>query len=202
MGNPWAPPDQSQPPAQAPDRQPPVAPDGTAWPAPGAPGTGPHVPGPVPPGGPVPPEGAGPQPVLPPDPAGVARASRASAWSAGALLVGVLLSAAPYPAMFLAPVAAVAGLALAIVAVVRAARARARGAVVALPVVLIVSSLAWTGISAQTLLYADATRDYQQCRSAALTHQAQRACTDQLEVAMRERLGSLVNLGGAPATGS
>ncbi|UZN02123.1 hypothetical protein [Cellulomonas sp. S1-8] len=212
MGNPWAPPDHSAPPGQptpgqalpgAPggaarppsDAPPPAAPGGR--PAPGGPGA------PVPPGGPagpVPPGGPGPRPVAPPDPAGVARTTRTAAWSAACLLVAVLLVSAPYPALLLAPVASLAGLVLAILAVVRAVRARARGPVVALSVVLVVSSVAWTGVSAQSLLYVDARRDYQECRAGALTQQAQRGCSTQLEQDMEDRVRSITGFVGTPPT--
>jgi len=116
------------------------------------------------------------------------------------LLLGVVLVGAPYPALFVAPLAAVGALTLAILAVVRAARARAQGPVVALSVVLVVASLGWTGVSAQTLLYADAAREHHRCEAAALTQQAQRACAAQLERDMSDRLGSLVGIVGRPTT--
>lgn len=233
MGNPWAPPDQSQPRdpgAQPGDGAPPTAP-GAAWhpgqagppagaqggpppgppaaphqgpyaggPYPGGPG-GPHPGGPGGPGGPHPPHGGwqqppGPRPPAPPDPAGVARATRAAVWSACLLLLGVLLMSAPFPGLLLAPVTAVASLTLAIVAVVRAARARARGQVVGLAVVLIAASLLWTVLSSQSLLYVDAVRDLQSCSGAALTQQAQRACQTQFDQAVQDRVGSLVGRRG------
>ncbi|MBO3088572.1 hypothetical protein J4038_09790 [Cellulomonas sp. zg-ZUI40] len=202
MGNPWAPPDNSPSPGGPASEQ-------QAPPAPGAPAPAPQdAPPPAPhgadrpPAGPVPhpaPGAPGPHPVRPPDPAGVASASRTAAWTAATLLVSVLLVSAPWPAMLVAPAAAVAGLVLGIVAVVRAARAHGRGSVVALPVVLVVASLVWVGISAQTLLYVDATRDYARCESAALTQQAQRGCAVQLEDDMRERLESLLGRVGVPS---
>jgi len=218
MGNPWAPPERSttpdhatpdhatqdhatqdhatQEPAapgrQAPTEQPP-APHGVGLPG------GPQHPDPAAPGGPWAPHPGAPVPTepphgTPPDPAGVARATRTAAWSAGALLVAVLLTGAPYPGMLAAPLASVAGLVLAILAVVRAAGAHGRGPVVALPVVLLVAALGWTVISSASLLYVGAARDYQQCEAAALTQQAQRACAQQLEQDMSERLGSMAGL--------
>jgi hypothetical protein len=117
-------------------------------------------------------------------------------WSACLLLLGVLLMSAPFPGLLLAPVTAVASLTLAIVAVVRAARARARGQVVGLAVVLIAASLLWTVLSGQSLLYVDAVRDLQGCSGAALTQQAQRACQSQFEQAVQDRVGSLVGRRG------
>jgi len=190
MGNPWAPPDDSQALGQgtaAPSQTPAATHDG----APTPPSDGSPHPGP-PPGHP------GPHAAPPPDPEGVARASRTSAWTAAALLGSLLLMSAPWPAMLAAPAAALTGVVLAIVAVVRAARARARGSVVALPVVLLVASLAWVGLSSQTLLYVDATRDFAQCESAALTRQAQRSCATQLETDMRERLETVFDRLGVP----
>ncbi|MFC0644737.1 hypothetical protein [Cellulomonas phragmiteti] len=197
MANPWAPPDPSSPPGQQGAGQPtpeqlPEMPTGASGPTPGAPT--PH--GPVPPAQPGPPHAPHPSP--PPDPAGVASATRTAAWTAAALLASVLLVGASWPAMLGAPVAAVAGLVLAIVAVVRAARARARGPVIVLPVVLIVAALAWVAISAQTLLYVDAAQEYARCERAALTQQAQRGCATQLELDMRERLTSVLGRLGVP----
>ena len=189
MGNPWAPSDQSQAPGrQAPEQGPATPPGAGGWPE-HAPAPGPHGPGP---------QAPGPHPVPPPDPAGVARAARTTMWSAAALLVGLLLSGASYPAMLLAPVTALTGFVLAILAVVRAARARARGPVIVLPVVLLLASLGWVVVSAQSLLYVDAARDYQQCRSAALTQQAERTCALQLEDDMEERLRSMLGSRGLP----
>ncbi|TFH74014.1 hypothetical protein [Cellulomonas sp. HD19AZ1] len=203
MGNPWAPPDQSQPR----DQSPPPAPGapGGATPPPGTGGAwhpghvgpqhgSPQHPGQHagPPAGPHP----GQRPPTPPDPAGVARATRAAVWSACLLLAGVVLLSAPYPGLLVAPVTAVASLAFAIVAVTRAARARARGPVVALSVVLVVASLMWTFLSAQSLLYLDAVRDLQRCSGAALTQQAQSACQSQFDRDVRERIGSVFGLGG------
>ncbi|MDQ0426338.1 hypothetical protein [Cellulomonas iranensis] len=226
MGNPWAPPDQSQPRDQSPPPAPgapggatPPPGTGGAWhpghvappqqpgsqsPYPGAPGPHPQHGGPQhgspqhpgqhagPPAGPHP----GQRPPTPPDPAGVARATRAAVWSACLLLAGVVLLSAPYPGLLVAPVTAVASLAFAIVAVTRAARARARGPVVALSVVLVVASLMWTFLSAQSLLYLDAVRDLQRCSGAALTQQAQSACQSQFDRDVRERIGSVFGLGG------
>ncbi|MBF0689474.1 MAG: hypothetical protein IR158_17125 [Cellulomonas sp.] len=224
MGNPWAPPDDSQAHGQrtpAPSQAPAAARDGA--PTPTADGAPPHSPDGAPSHGPLgddrspaagghplattgalgplpapPPGHPGPHPAPPPDPEGVARASRTSAWTAGALLASLLLMSAPWPAMLVAPAAALTGVVLAIVAVVRAARARARGSVVALPVVLLVASLVWVGLSSQTLLYVDATRDFAQCESAALTRQAQRNCATQLENDMRERLETVFGRLGVP----
>lgn len=197
MGNPWAPPDQSPPPGQQAQQRPPddaAAPAGAPQPAapPAQHAPPPHQP---PPHLPPPP---GPRPAPPPDPAGVARATRTAAWTAAALLVSVLLVSSPWPAMLAAPVVAVGGVVLAVVAVVRAARARARGSMVALPVVLLVASLAWVGLSAQTLLYVDASREYARCESAALTHQARRGCAAQLEEDMRLRLEGVLGRVGVP----
>ncbi|UCN15744.1 hypothetical protein LFM56_05350 [Cellulomonas iranensis] len=213
MGNPWAPPDQSQPRDQSPpptgapgDSTPPPAPGGAWHPGHAAPqqphGPYPGAPGPHPPhGGPqhLGPGGGqhpGRRPPAPPDPAGVARATRAAVWSACLLLAGVVLLSAPYPGLLVAPVTAVASLVLAVVAVTRAARARARGPVVALSVVLVVASLMWTFLSAQSLLYLDAVRDLQRCSGAALTQQAQSACQSQFDRDVRERIGSVFGLGG------
>ncbi|MCC2320368.1 hypothetical protein [Cellulomonas xiejunii] len=217
MGNPWAPPDDSQElgqrtPAHVPSQAPAATRDGAPPTSDGAPprtpqGAPAHAPShapvgdgwpPAPPGHLPAPGTPGPHPVQPPDPEGVARASRTSAWTAGALLASVLLMSAPWPAMLAAPAAALAGVVLALVAVVRAARARARGSVVALPVVLLVASLVWVGLSSQTLLYVDASRDFAQCKSAALTHQAQRNCATQLETDMRERLETVFGRLGVP----
>lgn len=213
MVNPWAPPEQSPPPGgrtseptgQTGQTDPPAPPQaapgaapqhpdhGAGTPAPAAPaplapgGTGAPGPGPLPPPPPHVPRQA-----APPDPAGVARATRTGAWTAAALLASVLLMTAPYPGLLLAPLAAGAALVLAIVAVVRANRARARGAVVALPVVLVVASLAWVAISTQGLLYVDARRTYERCEAGALTQRAQRACATQLQVDMRERTESVL----------
>lgn len=194
MGNPWAPPDPSSPPGPVHEHPTPHGPPphGHVHPA------GPSGP---PPHGHVPPP-AGPQrpPVPAPDPVGVARSSRAAAWSSAALLVSLLLVSAPYPTMLVAPVLAVVGLVLAIQAAVRAARAHARGAVVALPVVLIVASLGWAGLSSQTLLYLDAQRDFAQCQAGALTQQAQRACVEQRDADIEDRLNELLQRvgGGRP----
>ncbi|MBO0899766.1 hypothetical protein J1G42_07290 [Cellulomonas sp. zg-ZUI222] len=222
MGNPWAPPERSttpdhatQDPAAAgqpaqdptagqpaPTHQPRAAhgaglPGGPATPDPAAPG-GPWAPHPGAPVPAEPPHGTAPHGTpphgTPPDPAGVARATRTAAWSAAALLVAVLLTGSPYPGMLAAPLASVAGLVLAILAVVRAAGAHGRGPVIALPVVLLVAALGWTVISSASLLYVGAARDYQQCEAAALTQQAQRACAQQLEEDMSERLGSMAGL--------
>lgn len=217
MGNPWAPPDPSSspgrppqgpdsppapsgeapPPAPAPTTQPPHDAPPVGYPShPGAPPYPAH-PGQTPGHGPV----GGPTPPPPPDPAGVARSSRAAAWSAAALLGSLLLVSAPYPAMLVAPLVALTSLVLAIVAAVRAVRARARGTVVALPVVLVLASFAWVGLSSQTLLYVDARRAFEECRSGALTQQAQRGCADQLEQDMEDRLASLLDRLGGRARG-
>lgn len=194
MGNPWAPPEDTQQGGRPPERPAQVPPhaghpqDPASGPV-GAPAGPPALQPPVPPA---------PQPTPPPDPQAVARATRTSAWTAGALLVSVLLVSAPWPAVVVAPAAAVAALVLAILAVVRAVRARARGPVLVLPVVLVLSALAWVGLSTYPLLYLDATRAYSRCASEALTEQARRACVTQLETDTRERIEELLSRAGAP----
>lgn len=220
MGNPWAPPEDAQPqdtrpqgapPHDAPphDAQPagrsPERPSPTAPPHPtpgptsaaGAPGAPAQPPAPYPPATGL----SAPRPLPQPDPAGVARATRTSAWTAGLLLLSVLVVSLPWPAMVAAPVAAVAALVLAILAVVRAVRARARGSVLVLPVVLVMSALAWVGLSTYPLLYLDASRAYAECTSEALTAQARRTCTTQLEKDTRARIEEFFSRAGVP-TGS
>lgn len=202
MGNPWAPPEDTQPggrppgqpsggphpdapgpaPAGSPGRPPAAHPPHAAPPAPRPPHVGPPAPRPLP----------------PPDPEGVARATRTSAWTAGVLLLSVLAVSLPWPAMLAAPVAAVAAVVLAILALVRAVRARARGSALVMPVVLVMSSLLWVGLSTTPLLYVDASRAYARCTAGAITEQAKRACTTQLEIDTRERLEELFSRVGAP----
>lgn len=215
MGNPWAPPDTSsspsgpehpQRPPQAPDarQQDPQHPDPQQQDA-QQPPLGTEHPGHVAPQHQPPfvPAPSGPPAAPPPDPVGVARSSRAAAWSAASLLGSLLLVSAPWPGVLLAPAVALTGLVLAVVAAVRAGRARGRGAVVALPVVLVVASLGWLAFSGSLLVFADVVRANQQCQSAALTQQARRECVEQLEVDTNERLTSLLERAGgrAPANG-
>lgn len=172
MGNPWAPPDPSAPPA--PPRQ--------------------DVPGQPPSDSPSPLPRESPPPA--PDPAGLARANRAGAWAAGALLVAVLLSGSRYPGLLMSPVAAVASLALSLVALLHAARAHARGPAIVLPVVLVLASGTWSAASAASLVNLDATREYQACEAAALTQEARRACDAELRRDLQDTVGTLLERTG------
>lgn len=158
------------------------APQSPAPQGPGAPPTGASARPDGPHAGPgAPQSGPPPRPTSPaPDPAGLARSTRTSAWGAVALLVAVLLVSAPYPFAYATPVASLAALTLGVVAVVRGLRAHARGATVVLTSVLVVASALWTLMSVQVFVYASAREAHQECRSRALTVQAERACDAQL----------------------
>ncbi|MFC8192226.1 hypothetical protein ACFUMH_11265 [Cellulomonas sp. NPDC057328] len=195
MGNPWAPPQHPRPQGTSPQDAgaPPApgtgAPQGTppvqgARPAHGTPPASGPAQGATPPGAPVGPpgpHGGPPRPAPPePDPAGIARSTRTAAWGAVCLLVAVLLVSAPYPWAYATPLASLAALALGIVAVVRGVQAHARGAVVALTAVLVVAAVLWTLMSVQVFVYSSAREAHQECRSRALTVQAERVCDAQL----------------------
>ncbi|TQL03465.1 hypothetical protein [Cellulomonas sp. SLBN-39] len=181
MGNPYAPPE--QPAAQqqhAPVDGAPQDVDPRQAPA-GAP-AGPPPPADGPPG-PAPRE---------PDAEGVVRAHRWATGAAAALLVSVLTLSSPYPWALGATPFAVLALACAIVAVVHAGRSRARASVVVMATVLVVASLGWTAVAAQSLLFTPALREHAQCQERALTQQAQRTCDADLRRDLEELTRSLL----------